>query len=121
RVSGLSRNGGPSTGPAVRGVRTVNPSIRAAAARTASTVTRLIPGVCPTPGPAHGIIGPHAYRVDSEGPARPAVLQAHDGPGGPPTDRLGLHALRRGRGEPGPALVLHHLLRGTSDRAVHVG
>src|SRR5699024_2882039 len=55
KVSGLSRNGGFSTGPAVKGVRTTSPSIRAAAARTASAVTRLIRGVCPPLTPVHGV------------------------------------------------------------------
>src|SRR5699024_3533876 len=121
KVSGLSRNGGFSTGPAVRGVRTTSPSIRAAAARTASAVTRLIRDVCPPLTPAHGIIVSHAYRVDPRRPARPSLLQTHDGPDPPPADRLDLHHLRRGRGQPGPALVLHHLLRRPPDRAVHVG
>src|SRR5699024_11342257 len=54
-VAGWSRNGLCSTGPAVKGIRTTSPSIRAAAARTASAVTMLIRGVCPPLTPVHGV------------------------------------------------------------------
>ncbi len=61
----------------------------------------------------------HARRSRSRRAGQPPVLQDPHVGGGAAPDRLGVHPLGRGRGQPRPALLLHRLLCGPADGAVH--